>query len=106
MVSGSTLRFSSIHSYRNVRKKHRTWPMLSRHAIGLAVDVYEFAFTDGRNIVVEKSYRHEPILKEIETLLRGSSHIRGLLTPGNDPRSHRDHFHIEAHQFIEPRPVG
>ncbi len=100
------LRFSSIHSYRNVRKKHRTWPMLSRHAIGLAVDVYEISFTDGRTLVVEKQYKHEQILHDIETLLRGSPLIRGLLTPGNDPRSHRDHFHIEAHQLIEPRPVG
>jgi hypothetical protein len=97
------LRFSSIHSYRNVRRKQRTFPMLSRHAIGLAVDVYEFSMTDGRTIVVQKSYRQEPVLREIETLLRGSPHVRGLLTPGNDPRSHHDHFHIEAHQDLRPQ---
>ncbi|HTM22543.1 MAG TPA: extensin family protein [Kofleriaceae bacterium] len=100
------LRFSSIHSYRNVRKRHRTWPMLSRHAIGLAMDVYEISFTDGRTLVVERDYRKEPILRQIEEALRGSHYLRGLLTPGNDPRSHHDHFHIEGDQHLEQHPVG
>jgi len=95
------LRFSTIYQYRNVRKQHRVWPMLSRHAAGLAVDVYEFALTDGRVLEVKWSYTREPVLKEIESLLRGSPRIRGLLTPGNDRRSHPDHFHIEADMPIE-----
>lgn len=100
------LRFSTIHKYRNVRKKGRTWRMLSRHAVGLAMDVYQVSLTDGRTLVVEDDYRSQPVLQEIEGVLRGSPAVRSVLTPGNDRRSHHDHFHIEAHMPIEPRPVG
>lgn len=44
-----SLRFRALHDYRNVRKNGRTTKILSRHAIGLAMDVWEIEFDDGTN---------------------------------------------------------
>lgn len=93
----ATLRFSTIHDYRTIRKKQRKYTILSRHALGLAMDVYEIVFDDGNEIVVKKHYRRNRArLGELEELVRGSGFFRALLTPGNDRRSHHDHFHFEA----------
>lgn len=93
----ATLRFSTIHDYRTIRKKQKKYTILSRHAIGLAMDVYEIVFDDGSKVVVKKHYRrNRDKLRAIEELVRGSGFFRALLTPGNDPRSHHDHFHFEA----------
>jgi hypothetical protein len=90
------LRFSSIHSYRRVRLKRRTKPYLSRHAWGLAMDVYGFVTADGETYDVRKAYRaRHPVLLAAETAIVGTGAF-ALLTPGNDPRSHYDHFHFEV----------
>ncbi len=94
------LRFSTIHQYRRVRLGGRTRRALSRHALGLAMDVYEMVIEDGTKLVVETDYATSPLLGQLESALWASGAFRGLLTPGNDPRSHSDHFHFEAKMEI------
>jgi hypothetical protein len=92
------LRFSSIHSYRSVRRDGYEGKALSRHALGLAVDVYEFVLDDGTKLVVAQDYHEEAgaALREAEDALNTTGGFRTLLTPRSDPRSHHDHFHFEA----------
>jgi hypothetical protein len=92
------LRFSTIHEYRRIRlrglKKNRP---LSRHALGLAMDVFEIVTDEGEKVVVEKAYRKKnPTLLAMERGIAASLDFRTPLTPGNDRRSHSDHFHLEA----------
>lgn len=85
--------FSSIHVYRNVDGTRR----LSRHALGLAVDVYRLVTDDGIKHVVEGGYNDNDILLwDAERALNATGAFRMVLTPGNDPGPHHDHFHIEA----------
>lgn len=92
------LRFTTIHQYRHVRKNKRIYKkILSRHSLGLAMDVFEVELDDGTVIVVKDSYkRGDRTLRAIEEAANQAGVFRALLTPGNDPRSHHDHFHIEA----------
>ncbi len=83
--------FSSIYNYRNVADMKA----LSRHALGLAMDVYRFRTEDGKEHVVLGGYRKSDTLKAIEKTVNATGAYRMLLTPGND-RDHRDHFHFEA----------
>jgi hypothetical protein len=97
------LRFSTIHDYRTIRKNGRRSRILSRHALGLAMDFGAVVLADGSLLDIEAAYPqgHE-ILLALERTLAGSSRFRTPLTPGNDPKSHDDHFHIEA----QPHFVG
>jgi hypothetical protein len=90
------LRFSSIHVYRRVRLNGGTRPALSRHALGLAIDVYELVTDSGERLVVASDYVRTHLFMDVEQKLRASGAFRALLTPGNDPQSHYDHFHFEA----------
>ncbi|HLU66169.1 MAG TPA: extensin family protein [Kofleriaceae bacterium] len=91
------LRFSTIHEYRRIRLRGRTGRALSRHSLGLAIDVYEVVTDDGERLEVVKRYRRgDPTLLAVERSVRSSLAFRRPLTPGNSPRSHRDHFHLEA----------
>ena len=91
------LRFAGIHDYRNVRRKGVKRKMLSRHALGMAIDVYEMVTEDGEKLIVKKDYKKGSVpLHIVEKIARKSPLFRGILTPGNDPRSHHDHFHFEA----------
>jgi hypothetical protein len=92
------LRFSSIHNYRNVAGTR----MLSRHAIGTAMDVFQVVTVDGVAHVVERDYPNV-VLLSVERWINESGAFRYLLTPGNDPRAHRDHFHFEARGAEERR---
>ncbi len=94
------LRFSTIHQYRRVRLRGRTLRALSRHSLGLAVDVYQLVTSDGRTVVVEDGYEDSPEAQKLEALMIESGLFRAVLTPGNDPRSHYDHFHLEARMVI------
>lgn len=94
----SELRFSTIHEYRTIRVRTRGAPPLSRHALGLAVDVFEIVDSEGRRIVVEGNYRKEPLVRAVERLFSDDPDFRTPLSPGNAPRSHRDHLHLEARQ--------
>lgn len=102
------LRFSSIHSYRKVRTNGRTKSMLSRHAYGLAVDIYEVDPSEGERLFVKDDYvvaedgdvnlgeRGAQLLRQVERESNASGQFRMILSPKNDPRSHYDHFHYEA----------
>jgi hypothetical protein len=102
------LRFSSIHSFRRARTHGKTKKTLSRHAYGLAVDVYEVDHESGERLVIQDVYspmeegeinlpdQGALLLSQLEREGNASGQFRLLLTPGNDPVSHYDHFHFEA----------
>ncbi len=92
----SALRFSTIHDHRYVKRNGRRTNILSRHAIGLAMDVFEVRLADDRVLKVKQSYASEAVLGEIEQVFAASERFRTPLTPGNDPKGHDDHFHLEA----------
>ena len=98
------VRFGSIYRWTNVRHHGSTKPILSRHALGLAMDIASFIDADGRKVVVEKDYTMaDPLLLNIEDAFNDSGFFRTVLTPKNDPISHDDHFHIEgASDFSAP----
>ena len=91
------VRFGSIYRWSNVRVGGKTKNVLSRHALGLAMDVVSFVETGGREANVAKDYkRGDALLHDIEHAINTSNLFRLVLTPQNDPISHHDHFHIEA----------
>lgn len=100
------LRFSTIHEYRLIRLRGAKRRPLSRHSLGLAIDVFEIVDDEGKKVVVEKDYRKkDPTLLALERGIAASLDFRTPLTPRNDPRSHRDHFHLEARVDYEQTPV-
>jgi hypothetical protein len=97
MLGVATLRFSQIHDYRTIERNGRRTNILSRHAIGLAMDVRGLVLTDGTELDVEEDYGAGPnALHSVEALMGSVEEFRTPLTPGNDPRGHDDHFHFEA----------
>ncbi len=91
------VRFGSIYRWSKVRVGGKTKNMLSRHALGLAMDVVSFVDDTGREAVVGKDYKAgDELLHAIERTIDATPGFRGVLTPQNDPISHKDHFHIEA----------
>lgn len=92
----SALRFSTIHDHRYVKRNGRKTNILSRHAIGLAMDIFEVRLDDGRVLKVKQSYGSEDVLPAVERVFAKSERFRTPLTPGNDPKGHDDHFHLEA----------
>jgi hypothetical protein len=97
--------FGSIYRWSNVRVGGKTKPALSRHALGLAMDVVSFVGDAGREANVARDYRHDDaLLLEVERTINASSSFRLVLTPKNDPISHKDHFHIEANPTYAAAP--
>lgn len=92
----TALRFSTIHDYRHVKRNGRKTNILSRHAIGLAMDVFEVRLADGRVLKVKTAYGEADVLRSVERVFAESERFRTPLTPGNDPKGHDDHFHLEA----------
>ncbi|HWM84858.1 MAG TPA: extensin family protein [Kofleriaceae bacterium] len=90
------LRFSSIYDYRRVRLRRKVHPALSRHALGLAVDVFQIVLVGGQVIDVEDDYWASPVLMVAELALRSTGGFRAILSPAVDPTSHDDHLHIEV----------
>lgn len=91
------LNFSRIHEYSKVRVNGKQLKSLSRHALGLAIDVRSFVDADGRKAVVLDDYPlGDRLLLEAEKTLSDSGAFRTILTPRNDPQSHDDHFHLEV----------
>ena len=89
--------FGSIYRWTKVRVGGKTKNVLSRHALGLAMDVVSFVDDSGREAVVAKDYKKDDaMLLGIEQTIDNSGTFRLVLTPKNDPISHKDHFHIEA----------
>lgn len=95
------LRFRALHDYRNVRKNGRTLKILSRHAIGLAMDVWELEFDDGTIAVVERDFGSDPRLAAVVAAFDANESFRTPLSPANDPAGHGDHIHIEAHLRLD-----
>lgn len=92
----AALRFSSIHAIRKVRVGGKRKKSLSRHSLGLAVDVYEIRPAKGEILIVKKHYWKRPLASEVESLATSSDKFRTVLSPANDPKSHYDHLHFEA----------
>jgi hypothetical protein len=91
------VRFGSIYRWSQVRVGGKTKNALSRHALGLAMDVVSFVDGDGREARVARDYTGgDPLLLEVERTIDASRAFRLVLTPANDPISHSDHFHLEA----------
>ncbi len=91
------VQFGSIVRNTLARSHGQTKDFLSRHALGIAMDIRSFVDADGRVATVETDYlKDDPLLHSIEELINGRTTFRQVLTPGNDPISHDDHFHIEA----------
>lgn len=91
------IKFGSIYRNTKVRAHGTTKPLLSRHALGIAMDIKSITDETGRVAVVELDYlRGDPLLHSVEDTVNKSKKFRAVLTPGNDPISHDDHFHIEA----------
>jgi len=67
------LHFSSIHDFRRVRLHHRVQRPLSRHSLGLAIDVFEVVMEGGAKLVVKKDYWTSPALMVAELALRATS---------------------------------
>jgi hypothetical protein len=87
----------SIYRWSKVRVGGKTKDLLSRHALGIAMDVVSFVDDTGREAVVAKDYKlDDELLLGIERAINDSGSFRTVLTPKNDPVSHKDHFHIEA----------
>ena len=100
------VRVGSIYRWSKVRVAGHTKDLLSRHALGLAMDVVSFVDDAGREAVVGKDYKSgDELLLSIERAIDDSSTFRTVLTPANDPISHADHFHVEANpDYSDDRP--
>ncbi|MDB4956131.1 MAG: hypothetical protein JWO36_3700 [Myxococcales bacterium] len=98
------VRVGSVYRWSKVRAFGKTKDMLSRHALGLAMDVVSFVDDTGREAIVAKDYKQDDeLLLSIEREINDSGTFRVVLTPKNDPISHHDHFHIEANpDYSEP----
>ncbi len=91
------VKFGSIYRWTNVRSHGKNRNMLSRHALGIAMDIVSVTDASGRVVEVEADYpKGESMLLAIEAAVNDSGLFRTLLTPANDPISHHDHFHLEA----------
>ncbi|HEY4182759.1 MAG TPA: extensin family protein [Kofleriaceae bacterium] len=91
------VKFGSIYRWTNVRVNGETKPILSRHALGIAMDIVSLIDADGREANVKRDYKQDDeLLLAAEHAVNASGKFRTLLTPKNDPISHSDHFHIEV----------
>jgi hypothetical protein len=97
------VKFGSLYRWSNIRSHGVTRPMLSRHGLGLAMDIGSFVDDQGREAVVKRDYpQDDALLLAIEQLINANGNFRIVLTPKNDPVSHADHFHIEARSEFVP----
>jgi hypothetical protein len=91
------VKIASLYRFTKVRVGGKTKNMLSRHALGIAMDVMSFVDDTGREAVVARDYKQDDeLLLAIERAIDDADGFRTVLTPKNDPISHHDHFHIEA----------
>ncbi|MBK9071977.1 MAG: hypothetical protein IPL79_13380 [Myxococcales bacterium] len=120
-----TVHFSRIYEFTRVRTGGRQRRAVSRHALGLAVDIRKLqgviaepatpanggadiaaaaaaAPPGGTIAVVHTDYATSAWLKAIETAFNESGLFRTVLSPANDPKSHYDHFHVEAAAAFAP----
>jgi len=100
-----TLIVGNFYSYRYVKNSAR----LSRHAFGLAIDLYGVRTHGGATYMVDSDYatglggqrtcegtasrRGARLLRQLACDLDRSQFFKAILTPDSD-RDHRDHFHL------------
>ncbi len=100
-----SLHFRTLYEHRTVRKRGKKLRFLSRHAIGLAVDVFEVGFVDGEVLRVKAHWSAAGRrLAKVADVFEQAATFRTPLTPANDPRDHGDHIHLEAHMHLTPAP--
>lgn len=100
------IHFSSIYRYTRVRTGGKQLRALSRHALGLAMDVRHVVDDAGVVHSVEADYLNgDELLLAVEQVINESGGFRLVLTPENDPASHDDHFHFEAKVDYTRPPV-
>lgn len=89
--------FGSIFRNTTVRANGKSKNVLSRHALGIAMDIVSFTDASGRVVTVKDDYPlQDALLLSVEQVMNDSGLFRTVLTPRNDPTSHHDHFHLEA----------
>jgi Extensin-like protein C-terminus len=109
-----SLLVGKFYSYRYVKNSSR----LSRHSLGLAVDIYGIKTSNGKTYMVTGSYqrglgsgkycegksksRGARLLRQLACDLDRSQYFKVILTPDSD-RDHRDHFHISIYGKGEKR---
>ncbi|HSD91248.1 MAG TPA: extensin family protein [Kofleriaceae bacterium] len=103
------VKYGSAFRWSKVRVGGKTKNMLSRHGLGIALDIVSFVDADGREANVKHDYKAgDELLLSIERAVNDSGQFRLLLTPKNDPISHSDHFHLEANpdytEDVQERP--
>lgn len=102
-----TVLYSNFYSWRRVEGTTR----LSRHALGLAVDIHGFVARNGRRVTVLEDYEKglgrgrtcegHPrtwkgrVLRDLVCDLDASNLFDRIVTPDHDP-GHRDHIHIST----------
>lgn len=113
LASGvNELLYSSFYSYRNVARTR--W--LSRHAFGLAVDVFEIRGPGGFQAEVKRDWvkvigrpgdcvggvasPRARVLRRLACNLERSGLVHLVLTPDSD-YAHRDHYHISGFREAE-----
>lgn len=97
-----SLQFRTLHKYRAVRKRGKSMRFLSRHAIGLAIDVFAVGFVDGEVLQVKADWsRGARRLAAVAAVFEQADRFRTPLTPANDPHDHDDHLHLEAHMHLD-----
>ena len=99
------VRFGSAFRWSKVRVGGKTKNVLSRHALGIAMDIVSFVDADGVDHNVKHDYKAgDDLLHQIEQTVNASGQFGLLLTPKNDPKSHSDHFHLEANPDYTAEP--
>jgi len=92
------IHYSSIHRHSHIPRSRR----LSRHNLGLAVDIRSMGTKKGKTLVVVKHYWRSRALRKFVRIMKKTELFRSILHPGND-RRHRDHFHMEAKMHTTQR---
>jgi hypothetical protein len=97
------IKFGRIYGWTKVRYAGKTRNALSRHGLGLAMDIVSVIDDDGREAVLARDYkRGDQLLLGVEKVLTESHAFRAVLSPKNDPISHKDHFHVEVRIDFAP----
>lgn len=89
--------FSQVHKFRTVTVGGRNRRnILSRHALGLAMDVPILETKDGQYLRIKRDYHATPSLRALELDIGKTPEFRRVISPIVDPKSHDDHFHFAA----------
>ncbi|PKN45284.1 MAG: hypothetical protein CVU59_09490 [Deltaproteobacteria bacterium HGW-Deltaproteobacteria-17] len=104
----------NFYSYRMVKNSSH----LSRHAYGLAMDLYGVVTDKGQTYMVDADYerhlgrgptcegharrRGGRLLRQLACDLDKTKYFKAILTPDSD-RDHRDHFHLSIYKDGEDR---